>query len=62
MARSARPGSRSALPVIEKLKNNAWGEFESESDTLLVGKANGVEIHREVTVYVRADPEEAVAE
>ncbi|WP_158918716.1 ATP-binding protein [Caulobacter sp. S45] len=43
--------SATPVRVIEALIAEAWGGVESDSDTLIVGEANGVEIHREVTVY-----------
>lgn len=41
------------VQVIEKLIIDAWGDAESESEYLVVGEVNGIEIVREVLVYTR---------
>lgn len=48
-----------ATPVraIEKLITAAWGDVESEDDLVVVGEANGSEIHRNVTIYTRPSEE-----
>lgn len=46
--------------VIEELITGAWGEADSNSDTLVVGEANGAEIYREVTTYKRREQEEPI--
>jgi hypothetical protein len=49
------------LEVIEELLRIAWGEVESDEDTLTVGESNGTDILRNVVIYSPA-PEEDEAE
>lgn len=46
--------------VIEQLIIAAWGDADSESDTLVVGEANGTEIYREVTIFKRLEVEATI--
>jgi hypothetical protein len=46
------------VDVIEQLLREAWGEVEEDLDTRVVGDANGVEIHRTVTIYTPASEDD----
>ncbi|GAB5373821.1 MAG: hypothetical protein AcusKO_02830 [Acuticoccus sp.] len=46
------------LDVIESLLCKAWGHFEPDYETLVVGEADGAEIFREVAVFTRTAEED----
>lgn len=46
------------LEVIEELLCDAWGEVESDENSLIVGESNGTDIYRTVAIYAPAAEED----
>lgn len=56
---SISQGKASApLDVIEELLCKAWGGREEDTETLVVGEANGIEIYRPVMIFTRTSDED----